>query len=51
MEMKLIYQHQLSYHLEINFQARKVIGKQPPLLHVLLKQGKTWFTLENENVD
>ena len=23
------------------FQARKLIGKQPPLLHVMLKQGKT----------
>ena len=33
------------------FQARKLIGKQPPLLHIMLKQGKTWFTLENENID
>ena len=33
------------------FQARKLIENQPLLLHVMLKQGKTWFTLENENVD
>ena len=33
------------------FRTRKLIGKQPLLLHLMLKQGKTWFTLENENVD
>ena len=33
------------------FRARKLIGKQPLLLHVMLKQGKTWFTLVNENID
>ena len=33
------------------FQARKLIGKQPLLLHVMLKQGQTWFALENDNVD
>ena len=29
--------------------ARRLIRKQPLLLHVMLKQGKTWFTLENDN--
>ena len=33
------------------FRARKLIRKQPLLLHVMLKQGKTWFTLENDNRD
>ena len=33
------------------FQARKLIRKQPLLLHMMLKQGKTWFTLENDNRD
>ena len=33
------------------FRARILIGKQPLLLHVMLKWGKTWFTLENENID
>ena len=28
------------------FRARKLIRKQPLLLHMMLKQGKTWFTLE-----
>ena len=31
------------------FRARKLLRKQPLLLHVMLKQGKTWFTLEFEN--
>ena len=29
--------------------ARKLIRKQPLLLHVMLKQDKTWFTLESDN--
>ena len=29
----------------------KLIRKQPPVLHVMLKQSKTWFTLENDNID
>ena len=33
------------------FRARKLIRKQPLLLHMMLKQGKTWFTLENDNRD
>ena len=33
------------------FRARKLIGKQPILLYVMLKQGKTWFALENVNID
>ena len=33
------------------FRARKLIRKQPLLLHVMLKQGETWFTLENDNRD
>ena len=31
------------------FGARKLIRKQLLLLHMMLKQGKTWFTLENDN--
>ena len=31
------------------FRARKLIRKQPLLLHVMLKQGKTWFALESDN--
>ena len=33
------------------FRARKLIRKQLLLLHVMLKQGKTWFTLENDKRD
>ena len=33
------------------FVTRCLITKQPLLLHVMLKQGKTWFTLENNNRD
>ena len=33
------------------FRSRKFIRKQPLLLHVMLKQGRTWFTLENDNRD
>ena len=33
------------------FRVRRVIRKQPLLLHVMLKQGKTWFTLEKDNRD
>ena len=28
---------------------RKLIRKQPLLLHVMLKQGKMWFTSVNDN--
>ena len=28
------------------FRARKLLRKQLLLFHVMLKQGKTWFTLE-----
>ena len=31
------------------FSARKLVRKQPLLLHVVLRQGKTWYTLENDN--
>ena len=31
------------------FRARKLLRKQLLLLHVMLKQGKTWFTLEYDN--
>ena len=31
------------------FRARKLLRKQPLLFHVMLKQGKTWFTLEYDN--
>ena len=31
------------------FRVRKLLRKQPILLHVILKQGKTWFTLEYDN--
>ena len=30
------------------FRDRKLIRKQPLLLHMMLKLGKTWFTLESE---
>ena len=33
------------------FRAKKLIGKQLLLLQVMLKQGRTWFTLENDNID
>ena len=33
------------------FVTRHLITKQPLFLHVMLKQGKTWFTLENDNRD
>ena len=33
------------------FVTRCFINKQPLLLHVMLKQGKTWFMLENNNRD
>ena len=33
------------------FVTRHFITKQPLLLHVMLKQGKMWFTLENDNRD
>ena len=33
------------------FSARRLIKKQTLFLHVMLKQGKTWFTLENDNRD
>ena len=31
------------------FRVRKPLRKQPLLFHVMLKQGKTWFTLEYDN--
>ena len=31
------------------FRARKHLRKQPLLFHMMLKQGKTWFTLEYDN--
>ena len=31
------------------FRAGKLLRKQPLLLHMMLKQGKTWFTLEYDN--
>ena len=31
------------------FRVRKLLRKQPLLLHVMLKLGKTWFTLEYDN--
>ena len=31
------------------FRARKLFRKQLLLFHVMLKQGKTWFTLEHDN--
>ena len=31
------------------FRARKLLRIQPFLLHVMLKEGKTWFMLEYEN--
>ena len=33
------------------FRVRKLIRKQPLLLKVMLKQSKTWFILENDNID
>ena len=33
------------------FVTRRLITKQPLLLHVMQKQGKRWFTLENDNRD
>ena len=31
------------------FRVRKLLRKQLLLLHMMLKQGKTWFTLEYDN--
>ena len=33
------------------FVTRCLITKQPLLLHLMLKEGKTWFTLVNDNRD
>ena len=33
------------------FRVRKPIRKQPLLLQVMWKQGKMWFTLENNNTE
>ena len=35
--------------LRDTFRARKLLRKQLLLFHVMLKQGKTWFTLEYDN--
>ena len=35
--------------LRDKFRVRKLIRKQLLLLHVMLKQGETWFTLEYNN--
>ena len=31
------------------FRVRKLLRKQLLVLHVMLRQGKTWFTLEYDN--
>ena len=35
--------------LRDKFQARKLIRRQPLFFHVMLKQGKTWFTVDHNN--
>ena len=32
------------------FGIRRLVSKEPLLLHVMLKQGRTWFTLESNDV-
>ena len=32
------------------FGIRRLLSKGPLLLHVMLKQGRTWFTLESNDV-
>ena len=29
---------------------RRIVSKEPLLLHVMLKQGRTWFTLDSNDV-
>ena len=31
------------------FRIRQLVSKEPLLLHVMLKKGRTWFSLENNN--
>ena len=31
------------------FRIRQLVSKEPLLLHVMLKQGKTWFSLDSTN--
>ena len=33
--------------LRDKFRARKLLGRQPLFFHVMLKQGKTWFTVDH----
>ena len=35
--------------LRNKFQARKLIRRQPLFFHVMLKQGKMWFTVDHNN--
>ena len=35
--------------LRDKIRARKLLRRQPLLFHVMLKQGKTWFTLEHND--
>ena len=35
--------------LRDKFRARKLLGRLPLFFHVMLKQGKTWFTLDHND--
>ena len=35
--------------LRDNFKIRSIIKREPLLLHIMLKQGMTWFSLENSS--
>ena len=49
MAIRLICQTQLSYHLKINSELDDLLSREPSLLHIMLKQGMTWFSLEHSN--
>ena len=34
--------------LRDKFRARKLLRRQPLFFHLMLKQGKTWFTLDHK---
>ena len=47
METLLIYQTQLIIPFQDKFKIRQMKGSRPLLLHLMLKQGQTWYPLSN----
>ena len=35
--------------LRDKYRARKILSRQPLFFHVMLKQGKTWFMVDNNS--